>query len=63
MCYSKLQNIALQKKIQKAGFSAIIKKVGLLYKVQVGAYSQKKNADEMLVKLKAKGFNGFITYS
>ena len=55
--------VALQEKIQKAGFSAIIKKVGLLYKVQVGAYSQKANADAMLAKLKAKGFNGFITYS
>lgn len=55
--------VALQEKLQKAGFSAIIKKVGLLYKVQVGAYSQKANADAMLAKLKAKGFNGFITYS
>lgn len=55
--------VALQEKLQKIGFSAIVKKVGLLYKVQVGAYSQKANADAMLAQLKAKGFNGFITYN
>ncbi|MEG2834271.1 MAG: N-acetylmuramoyl-L-alanine amidase [Ruthenibacterium sp.] len=31
-----------------------------LYKVQVGAFSQKANADAMLQKLKAAGFTGFI---
>ena len=31
-----------------------------LYKVQVGAFSKKENADTMLKKLKAKGFDGFV---
>lgn len=32
----------------------------ILYRVQVGAYSIKANADTMLAKLKAAGFDGFI---
>jgi hypothetical protein len=32
-----------------------------LYRVQVGAYKQKSNADAMLAKLKAAGFDGFTT--
>ena len=31
-----------------------------LYRVQVGAYKEKKNAEAMLAKLKAAGFNGYI---
>lgn len=31
------------------------------YRVQVGAYSKKENAEAMLKKLKAAGFDGFIT--
>lgn len=34
---------------------------GVLYRVQVGAYSVKSNADNMLNKLKAAGFEAFIT--
>ena len=34
---------------------------GTLYKVQVGAFSKKTNADKMLNNIKSKGFNGFIT--
>lgn len=33
----------------------------VLYRVQVGAYSVKANADAMLAKLKKAGFDGFIT--
>lgn len=33
----------------------------VLYRVQVGAFSKKSNADAMLKKLKAAGFDGFIT--
>ena len=36
-------------------------KVGGLYKIQVGAYSKKENAEAMQKKLKAKGFDAFIT--
>lgn len=32
-----------------------------LYRVQVGAYSNKANADKMLTKLKEAGFNGYVT--
>lgn len=34
---------------------------GVLYRVQVGAFSKKANADAMLAKLKKAGFDGFIT--
>lgn len=33
----------------------------VIYRVQVGAYSVKANAEKMLSKLKAAGYNGFIT--
>lgn len=33
----------------------------VLYRVQVGAFSKKANADAMLAKLKKAGFDGFIT--
>lgn len=33
----------------------------VIYRVQVGAFSKKSNADTMLKKLKAAGFDGFIT--
>ena len=35
-------------------------KQGVLYKVQVGAYADKKNAEAMLDKLKRAGFDGII---
>lgn len=35
---------------------------GKLYHVQVGAYAVKANADAMLAKIKAAGFDGFIRY-
>ena len=34
-----------------------------LYRVQVGAYSKKENAEAMLKKLKAAGFDGYIKQS
>lgn len=34
---------------------------GTLYRVQVGAYSKKENADNQLKVVKAKGFDAFIT--
>lgn len=33
----------------------------VLYRVQVGAYAVRQNAENMLAKLKAAGFDGFIT--
>lgn len=35
----------------------------ILYRVQVGAYREKANAEAMLGKLKAAGFDGFIVSS
>jgi hypothetical protein len=32
----------------------------MLYKVQVGAFSVKANAEKLLAELKSKGYNGFI---
>ena len=32
-----------------------------MYKIQVGAYSKKENADAMLAKIKAAGFDAFIS--
>jgi N-acetylmuramoyl-L-alanine amidase len=41
----------------------ISKPVGKLYRVQVGAYSVKANADTMLKKIKAAGFtDAYIKY-
>jgi N-acetylmuramoyl-L-alanine amidase len=34
-----------------------------LYRVQVGAFSKKSNADKLLKDLKSKGFSGYITKS
>lgn len=34
---------------------------GVTYRVQVGAFSQKSNADRQLAAVQAKGFEGFIT--
>lgn len=31
-----------------------------LYRVQVGAFNQKENAEKLLAELKSKGYNGFI---
>lgn len=45
------------KYIEKANTDEKTKK---LYRVQVGAYSVKANADAMLKKLKADGYDGFI---
>lgn len=36
--------------------------VGKYYRVQVGAYASKDNADAMVKKLKAAGFEGYIQY-
>jgi len=35
----------------------------VLYRVQVGAFSKRENADKMLAKLKAAGFDGIVTAS
>ena len=41
--------------------SGATKKTKTIYRVQVGAYGKKENAEAMLNKLKAAGFDGYIT--
>lgn len=53
------------KAVGYATMEAIAKVAGLrkkesLYRVQVGAFSKKKNAENMLLRLKNAGFEGFI---
>ena len=55
--YGELAN-AVNIRLNKSEESATKKDV--LYKVQVGAFSKKENAEELLSKIKAAGFNGFI---
>lgn len=57
-----------QKKMGIAIAKGFLKRLGIeykkptnkLYRVQVGAYSQKSNAEAMLKKLKADGYDGFV---
>ena len=44
-----------------AKVDAYMVQIGGLYKIQVGAYREKTNADNMMTKLKAAGFDAFIT--
>ena len=52
--YSRLGDLANTVNKQLAGDNEY------MYKVQVGAFKQKSNADAMLKKLKQAGFDGFI---
>ena len=49
------------KAIKAKGVGAFITQVDGLYKVQVGAYSIKSNADAQLKKMKSLGFDCFVT--
>lgn len=68
-----IDTVEEQKKFGAAYAKAILEYLGItykepvaestkLYRVQVGAYANKANADAMLAKIKAAGFEGFITY-
>lgn len=62
--YTSLTNAKNQySKIRKAGFNAICKYDGQIYRIQCGAYSLKSNAQAEARKLNAKGFSTFITTS
>ena len=50
-------------KVKKAGFSPALVKVGSLYKIQVGAYKQLKNAETAQKNLFIEGFPAIITTS
>lgn len=59
--FSRLGDVAktVTERLSGAGDSG--NKSDVLYRVQVGAYSVRSNADNMLAKIKAKGFDAFIT--
>ncbi len=48
-------------KVKAAGFSTYMVQVDGLYKIQVGAYKEKANAESMASKVKSAGFDCFIT--
>ena len=47
--------------VKVASFDTYMVQIGGLYKIQVGAYREKANADNTMAKLKASGFDAFIT--
>ena len=52
---------ALEAELLNKGFDTLIAKADGFYKVQVGAYSVRANADKKAAELKALGYNVFIT--
>lgn len=48
-------------KVKAKGFDTYMVKVGGLYKIQVGAFKVKANAEAIMKKLQAAGFSSFIT--
>ena len=56
----KLMGVAIAKGILKSVGVAYQSESSILYRVQVGAYAQKANAEAMLKKIKAAGFDAFI---
>ena len=56
----KLMGVAIAKGILNALGVAYQSEKGILYRVQVGAYANKANAEAMQKKIKAAGFDAFI---
>jgi N-acetylmuramoyl-L-alanine amidase len=50
----------LKTKLNKAGFDAVIVKVGALYKVQCGAFKNRENAENLKARLRAAGFEAVL---
>ena len=50
----------LFRKIKKAGFDVVVKKVNGEYKVQCGVFEYEKNAKSLVAALKEKGFDAII---
>lgn len=59
--FSRLGDVAKTVTARLGGTEDSGNKSDVLYRVQVGAYSVRSNADNMLAKIKAKGFDAFIT--
>lgn len=59
--FSRLGDVAKTVTARLSGAGDSGNKSDALYRVQVGAYSIRSNADNMLAKIKAKGFDAFVT--
>ena len=59
-CMAEAAQIAAEVNAQLSGESSAPAPDGTLYRVQVGAYSVKSNADAMLAKVKAAGFDTYM---
>lgn len=59
--FARLGDVAKTVTARLSGTGDSDNKSDVLYRVQVGAYSVRSNADNMLAKIKAKGFDAFIT--
>lgn len=59
--FARLGDVAKTVTARLSGAGDSGNKSDTLYRVQVGAYSVRSNADNMLAKIKAKGFDAFIT--
>ncbi|WP_366923885.1 N-acetylmuramoyl-L-alanine amidase [Metallumcola ferriviriculae] len=59
--FRKAVKVALKAE-QSANSNDPIAKAKKLYRVQVGAFANKQNADAMLEKIKAAGFDGYVKY-
>jgi hypothetical protein len=59
--FARLGDVAKTVTARLSGAGNSGNKSDVLYRVQVGAYSVRSNADNMLAKIKAKGFDAFIT--
>ncbi|MGE8206610.1 N-acetylmuramoyl-L-alanine amidase [Heyndrickxia sp. NPDC080065] len=55
-----VKGIADQYKLKKKKTTPPKKETKILYRVQVGAFSEKKNADNLIKELKAKGYEAII---
>ena len=51
----------LFKKAKSLGYDAYVVKVGSLYKIQVGKFNNKNEANKLATKLDKVGFNTFLT--
>lgn len=61
MSDANLKKLAIAEAKALADHYGLSKKPTTIYRVQVGAYKNKPNAENMLKKLKSAGFTGFIT--
>lgn len=62
--YARLGDLAEKVTARLGGITAVTPTpapAGTLYRVQVGAYSKRENADRQLAAVQAKGFDAFIT--